>query len=119
MQNGDFNSFDGLNWRGVRRARAADERDEHVAAEQAARRAIENDAEDWQGYADLALALIAQKWAPDAVVRRRVQEAVVAARRAVALAPDEPGAHLALADALLAVTPRRTRTRAAALGEID
>jgi hypothetical protein len=80
------------------------------AAELAARQAIETDADDWRGHEALARALLAQK---------QVQQAIVAARRAVALAPDEPEARLTLADSLLAVTPRRTRTRAAARAEID
>lgn len=72
--------------------------------------ADEPDSGDWRRYVDLARALIAQ---------RRIQEAVVAARQAVALAPDEPEAHLALADALLAVFPRRIRIRAAARAHVD
>ena len=90
------------------------------AAVQAARRAIENDADDWRSYAALADALVKRKrYLPDVVVRESVQEAVVAARRAVALAPEEPDAHLALADALLAVIPSRIGTRAAAFAELD
>lgn len=80
------------------------------AAELAARRAIETDAYDWRGHAALADALVA---------RKQVQEAILAARRAVALAPDEPAARLALTDALLAVAPRRMRIRAEAFAEID
>lgn len=95
-------------------------REEAEAAVHTARRAIENDADGWQGYAALANALVKRKrYLPDLVVREGVQEAIVAARRAVALAPDEPDAHLALADALLAVIPSRIGTRAAAFAEMD
>lgn len=95
-------------------------REQTEAAVQTARRAIENDADDWQGYAALANALVKRKrYLPDLVVREGIQEAVIAARRAVALAPDEPDAHLALADALLAVIPSRIGTRAAAFAEMD
>jgi hypothetical protein len=79
-------------------------------AEQAARQAIADDADDWRAHAALASVL---------TVRRRHQEAATAARRAVALAPAEPDAHLALADALLAVAPRGPRTRAAVSAELD
>jgi tetratricopeptide (TPR) repeat protein len=88
----------------------SDALDNADAAELAARRAIETDANDWREHAALTDALVA---------RKQVQEAIVAARRALALAPDEPDAHLALADALLAVVPRRMKTRAAAFAEID
>lgn len=90
------------------------------AAESAARQAIEADGENWHGYAALADALVAQKrFLADLVARQRMPEAVVAARRAVALAPDEAGARLTLADALFALVPRRIGNRAAAHAEID
>ena len=95
-------------------------REEVEAAVQAARQAIKDDADDWHGYAALANALVKRKrYLPDVVVREGILEAVVAARRAVALAPDEPDAHLTLADALLAVIPSRIATRAAAFAEMD
>ena len=90
------------------------------AAVLAARQAIEGDADDWRSYADLANALVKRnRYLSDLAGRNPAQEAIVAARRAVALAPDEPDAHLALADALLAVFPRRIGTRAAAFAEMD
>lgn len=75
-----------------------------------AQQGAEIDTDDWR-------ACVAR--AGDLVARRQAKEAVVAARRAVALAPDEPEARLALADALLAVYPRRIGNRAAAFAEID
>lgn len=68
------------------------------------------DADDWRGHVALAASLVA---------RRQAEQAVVVARRAVALAPDEPDARLALADALLAVRPRGMGNRAAAFAEVD
>jgi hypothetical protein len=90
------------------------------AAETAARQAIDADGDDWHGYAALADALVAQKrFLADLVARQRMPEAVVAARRAVALAPDKAEARLTLADALFALVPRRIGNRAAAYAEID
>ncbi|ACU71438.1 Tetratricopeptide TPR_2 repeat protein [Catenulispora acidiphila DSM 44928] len=68
------------------------------------------DEDDWRTHVARANALIQQ---------RRPHEAIPLARQAVALAPDEPDARLALADALLAVWPRRTSCVAAAFAEVD
>lgn len=93
---------------------------EPESAERAARQAIDTDPDDWRGYVSLARALVGQKRAPDAItIQKRVKEAVVAARKAVALAPEEPEAHLALADALLAVFPRKVKNRATARAHVD
>ncbi|NAS25359.1 hypothetical protein GT755_27200 [Herbidospora sp. NEAU-GS84] len=60
---------------------------------------------DWQGYVALARAAAAEP------LRGQQHEAERAARRAVALAPGEATAYLALGEALLAYPPQRIGTR--------